>query len=145
MTRSDFIYDVFPETKFVRIVDLDKGRMSVTNDIENVIEEIATQEQISPLDYKFIYQDSEGQVDGFNYKDKSHVLLFAKSFMEAEMMITLNEKNHMCNDQGSIYILTDGARIEATPENFEKYKEKISGGSVCCSICGKAAIDEAYK
>lgn len=53
-------------------------------------------------------------------------------------------KDHQCNEDGGVLLLDDGDRVEDTPENQEKYQNKIIGGSVCCSICGHAAIDDAY-
>ena len=51
--------------------------------------------------------------------------------------------DHKCNDDLAVYLLKNGERVEMTDENFEKYKEEIVGGSVVCSICGRAAIDNA--
>ena len=52
-------------------------------------------------------------------------------------------KDHTCNEDGGIYLLSDGRRVPDTEENFEKFKEEIVGGSVACTICGHAAIDSA--
>lgn len=50
---------------------------------------------------------------------------------------------HECNEDSSILILSNGERVEDTPENQKKHYKKVRGGSVACSICGKAAIDNA--
>lgn len=52
-------------------------------------------------------------------------------------------KDHECNEDSVVLLLDDGNRVEYTPENQEKYQNEIRGGSVCCSICGRAAIDDA--
>jgi len=51
--------------------------------------------------------------------------------------------DHTCNEDATIYILKSGERIPMTDDNFEKYKDEITGGSVACSICGRAMIDNA--
>jgi hypothetical protein len=53
-------------------------------------------------------------------------------------------KDHKCNEDCSVLLLANGERVADTPENQEKYQNEIRGGSVCCSICGHAAIDDAY-
>jgi len=59
MTKSDYAYKV--EDEFLIIKDLNLGRMSVTNDIENVLNEIS---KLIILDlYKIIYEDSDGMFD----------------------------------------------------------------------------------
>lgn len=54
-----------------------------------------------------------------------------------------NNKDHECNEDSGVYILANGERVPDTKENQDKYLEQIRGGSVCCSICGHAAIDDA--
>lgn len=51
--------------------------------------------------------------------------------------------DHVCNEDAGVFILADGSQIPDTPENWEKHKNDIYGGSVACSICGRAAIDDA--
>ena len=53
--------------------------------------------------------------------------------------------DHKCNEDANILILKDGNRIENTPDNYEKHLKDIIGGSVACSICGRAAIDDMSK
>lgn len=64
---------------------------------------------------------------------------------DANVIICGGEKDHECNEDSSVFLLENGERVEITPENQEKYMEQIRGGSTCCSICGHAAIDDAYK
>ena len=51
--------------------------------------------------------------------------------------------DHVCNENATVYLLDDGSRVDYTEQNFEKHKEQIRGGSVACSVCGRAAIDNA--
>lgn len=69
MVKSDYAYKV--ESKYLIIKDLNLGRMSVTNDIEEVLNEISNK-ITNPLDsYKIIYEDSDGMFDGvLTYKNE---------------------------------------------------------------------------
>lgn len=59
--RADYTYTV--EGSVIAIVDLDQGGRSVTNDIENVLDDI--QAELGSLSgYAVIYRDSSGQWDG---------------------------------------------------------------------------------
>lgn len=49
------------------IQDLDRGNKSVTNDINNVVEEIAQKERINPVDHYIIYRDSDREWNGYNF------------------------------------------------------------------------------
>ena len=51
--------------------------------------------------------------------------------------------DHVCNEDATIFILSNGDRIPYTDENYEKHFKEIRGGSVACTICGRAAIDNA--
>lgn len=54
-------------------------------------------------------------------------------------------KTHECNEDGGILLLDDGQRVPDTEENQKVFAEKIRGGSVACTICGHAAIDDAFR
>lgn len=59
--RADYTYTV--EETIIAIVDLDQGSRSVTNDIENVLDEISA--HLGGLaGYAIIYRDSRGVWDG---------------------------------------------------------------------------------
>lgn len=58
--RSDYDYTIKPDGT-VHIVDLNLGRMSVTNDAENVLLEIHRHIDLTGRDVT--YRDSDGQVD----------------------------------------------------------------------------------
>lgn len=66
VTRSDYKYEVIPDDKIIVIEDLDNKKVSLTNDIENVITEISDKEGLAVNDFKIVYKDSEGYWDGFN-------------------------------------------------------------------------------
>lgn len=55
MKKADYIYNT--DDEFVRIIDMNLGNVSVTNDIENVITQINSERNIKHL--RIIYLDSE--------------------------------------------------------------------------------------
>ena len=66
-TRSDYQYKVIQH--FILIIDLNLGRMSVTNDAENVIAEIVREGFL--VDNKYVmYRDSEGNYDRIRTKNE---------------------------------------------------------------------------
>lgn len=62
-SRSDYDYFFKDEKKTLCIVDLNLGRMSVTNNAENVINEIKKEVGDKIYEMKIIYQDSENAWD----------------------------------------------------------------------------------
>lgn len=67
--KSDYRYEILGNV--IAIVDLNLGRKSVTNNIENVLDEISTKEHLIVPNYIIIYKDSEGRWDGYNFFTKS--------------------------------------------------------------------------
>ena len=67
-SRADFLYRVggLDGKKYLMIVDQDLGHMSVTNDIENVVADIAAVEHIDPKEHFIVYRDSKGRWDGWD-------------------------------------------------------------------------------
>lgn len=55
----------------------------ITNNMENVVDEICHKEQINPADHIIIYQDSQGLYDGWNYFRQDFVLLQVNSWETA--------------------------------------------------------------
>ncbi len=54
--------------------------------------------------------------------------------------------DHECDSAGEgVLLLSSGKRVSSTNANQEKYGREITGGSVTCSICGRAAIDNAMQ
>ena len=50
--------------------------------------------------------------------------------------------DHVCDDV-VLLILSDGNRVPDTDKNRALHKKEVRGGTVACSICGRAAIDSA--
>lgn len=82
---ADFSYKFFNlgENKVLAITDLNMGHMSVTNDIENVIQDIALREDINPTDYLVVYKDSESRWDGWSWDTNWFLHLGGKTAEEA--------------------------------------------------------------
>lgn len=66
--RSDFSYHTreSQKTNVLVIIDLDKGGMSVTNNVEEVVKSIAAELGEKTLMMPIIYRDSEGIYDGID-------------------------------------------------------------------------------
>jgi hypothetical protein len=67
-SRSNFDYriGIFEDQNILLIWDKNLGNRSVTNDIENVVADIAAYEDVDPKDYVILYRDSEGLWDGWD-------------------------------------------------------------------------------
>lgn len=78
MKKSNFTYTIDGRVLFIE--DSNMGGMSVTNDVENVIEEMNTLLSAmgtSVKDFDVIYRDSDGMIDGIKTKDgKFHDFYF---------------------------------------------------------------------
>jgi hypothetical protein len=61
--RADFQLQVDEEAKMIRIIDEDLGNMSVTNDLEAVLCEVAFHVDASLDEYGITYRDSTGTWD----------------------------------------------------------------------------------
>lgn len=85
MSRSDYIYKLknIGGRKILAIEDMNLGNMSVTNDIENVVREIAAVEKIDPTDHLIVYSDSEGDWDGWDHKNELFVPLTEDTWFNA--------------------------------------------------------------
>ena len=55
------------------IIDLNLGNMSVTNCIEDVVEEISLKENVNPNNLIIVYRDSEYVWDGWNHKTQNFI------------------------------------------------------------------------
>ena len=76
--KSTYRLDVYDSVQVVAIEDLNMGERSVTNDIENVIEEVRrimnkTGRNIER--YQVIYKDSEGLLDGYGQNSGQFISL----------------------------------------------------------------------
>lgn len=68
-SRAQFLYKIgeIQGFKMLLIVDKNIGGRSVTNDIENVVDDIAEKEGIDPRQYFIAYKDTDGNWDGWDY------------------------------------------------------------------------------
>lgn len=83
--KSDYTFRVI-ETQgrnVISIIDLDLGHMSVTNNIENVLTEIAEIAKIQPKDYLIVYKDTDGKWDGYDALKKDFIPAMARTRDEA--------------------------------------------------------------
>lgn len=87
MAKSDFTYKIFSDERVISIVDLDKGNMSVTNNIENVVKEIADEANVRISHFKIIYRDSSGIWDGYDPRNDKFIPLDEKHEMDALIAI----------------------------------------------------------
>jgi hypothetical protein len=74
VTRADFTYSI--RLNRIKIVDLNSGKASVTNDIESVLRKIEAWHQGSIAGYQIMYRDSDGYWDGVEW-DGQQARLFA--------------------------------------------------------------------
>lgn len=67
-SSADFDYKmgVFEGKNVLLILDRNLGNRSVTNDIENVVDDIATYEGIVPEEFLILYRDSDSNWDGWD-------------------------------------------------------------------------------
>ena len=61
--RADYTLQVDEPAKLIRIVDQDLGNMSVTNDLDRVLIDVANQVDESLDNYSITYRDSTGTWD----------------------------------------------------------------------------------
>ncbi len=85
MARADYIHKIIQcaGRNVIVIEDLDLGSTSVTNDIENVVNEIAKMEKIDPADHMIVYKDSDGTWDGWNHPNGQFIPLGEDSYQDA--------------------------------------------------------------
>jgi hypothetical protein len=74
MTRADFTYSI--RLNRIKIVDLNTGKASVTNDIENVLRKIEAWHQGSIARYRITYKGADGYWNGCEW-DGQHARFFA--------------------------------------------------------------------
>jgi hypothetical protein len=73
-TQAEFTYSMVLNR--IKIVDLNRGTASVTNDIENVLRKIEAWHQGSIAGYRIMYRDAAGYWDGVEW-DGEHARFFA--------------------------------------------------------------------
>ena len=73
-TRAEFTYSMVLNR--IKIIDLNRGKTSVTSDIENVLRKIEAWHQGSIAGYWIMYKDADGYWDGCEW-DSQHARFFA--------------------------------------------------------------------
>ena len=68
MRKSNYTYSIDGRTIYIIDNQCD-GYLSVTNNIENVLEEISKELNTSISNYEVIYKDTDGRIDGVHTKD----------------------------------------------------------------------------
>lgn len=101
MTKSDYTYEkqTHKGIPYILIEDLNQGGMSVTNDMENVLQQIAKELKTSLDSTIIIYKDSDGVYDGvYTTQNKvGFILLRTKSI---PMAITVSDYWRKSNNIG---------------------------------------------
>lgn len=82
ISRADYTYRLI-DGEIISIIDLNLGKMSVTNDIENIIRDISVKKLLNKSEFKVIYRDSERVWDGFNIKENNFIYLECNTEEEA--------------------------------------------------------------
>lgn len=84
MSQADYSYEIvdYHGRNVIVITDKD-GRLSVTNDIENVVTEIEDAEGIKARDFMIVYSDTEETWDGWDASTCHFVYLFELNWMDA--------------------------------------------------------------
>lgn len=85
MARADYTYNLAEKAgrNVIVIEDLALGSKSVTNDIENILHDIALIEKIDPSGYLVVYKDSNGIWDGYEQPVESYILLDEDNWQDA--------------------------------------------------------------
>ena len=84
--RADYIYSLEKYRRKVDCIvieDLNLGSVSVTNDIENVINDISAIEKVKAQQHLVVYKDSTGQWDGYNTISNEFVGLAEETWWDA--------------------------------------------------------------
>jgi len=92
VVRSNYTFSIIGNILFIE--DLN-GAVSVTNDIENVLEFIQQNQLSPPIDsYDVIYRDSDGIIDGILTRDgefKDFYLIGERDLEKAKLKIQKHE------------------------------------------------------
>lgn len=72
-SRAQFLWRIgeYKVEKYILIWDKNKGAMTVTNDIENVVADIADHTGVDPKQHTIVYRDTFGVWDSWNAKTKT--------------------------------------------------------------------------
>ena len=86
MRRADYIHSLDKYKNKVDVIiieDLNLGSVTVTNDIENVIEDICRLEKVDKEQFMIVYRDSTGQWDGYDTSTNQFVGLGMDEWYDA--------------------------------------------------------------
>lgn len=100
-STANFHYTMenYGNMKYIAIVDFGGPYRSVTNDIENVVDDILKWEGIKNYrDYFVIWKDSMGTWDGYNISTREIVLLSDESSLEAAKHYYMVQHNEAANE-----------------------------------------------
>jgi prophage maintenance system killer protein len=83
--RSDYIatFRYVDGRQFLMIEDLNKGRMSVTNNIENIVDYVCMNKLQNPCEVYIVYKDSEGMWDGYEFASLHFIPLQKRHWLSA--------------------------------------------------------------
>lgn len=83
--KADYTHEIthFNGRDVLKIEDMNIGNISVTNDIENVVTDIARMENIDPCRYMIVYKDSEGLWDGWDHRVWEFIPLQCDTWQES--------------------------------------------------------------
>lgn len=98
--RATYDYEIYNDygKPYIIIVDLDRG-MSVTNDIENVVAEIAAKESLDPNKCGIVYRDSTRRWDGWDSKTEKFLSLNAISSIHAIQKLIEHENKKTSQEE----------------------------------------------
>lgn len=86
MSQSDYTYTItnFRGKGIIVVQDLNRGNKSVTNNIENVVDEISIKEKIAdPEKFIIVFKDSTAVWDIYDYESGLFTIVSEDSWKEA--------------------------------------------------------------
>lgn len=83
--KSDFTHhlETYEGREVIAIEDLNLGNMTVTNNIENVVDCISKMEHINPANFIVVYNGTDGYWDGWDVIAQKYVLLSEDTWKDA--------------------------------------------------------------
>lgn len=111
MRRADYSYQklLYKNEEFLIIKDLNLGSISVTNDMENVLDEISETLGTSLEGMMILYQDSTGLYDGVRYDNRtvSFIILQRNDVFSACEALLKKQERALLNRKMGIYFLVE--------------------------------------
>jgi len=105
MMKAKYKYNLRKVKKhpFIMIEGSNSGGRTVTNDIVNVIKDIAKKKNLNPCKFTIIYKDTEGIWDGFDFATKSFFPIREAHWLKASIKFLNKEHGSSNNEVGSKY------------------------------------------